>query len=393
MLDELVAIFGGVPGRHFALVDEERISRLRAMAFGRNYGIDVIRYKKSAANHPEVLDFVRRLRDGVTQEQRKQLASISVQVAGDPSSAALAQALDPLVRVDVLPAAAPAAPVHHPQAVASNKTPAATQVNPLSNLRDYCLANFGTVAWQTLEGWYGRLDATPAGSLLRANLDRESARNDLSRDIWSDFLQILMKAAPSPDQPFDALQRVIETHRGRFLLRGKRLETNEPLCRYMRLRHFTALGMAAVSGGSHSAALRQVEAEDSNAVQIGELLLGKPGGPSWCTTPSFASGRNAESIARDLWDGAAPEPLVEIRYAPDTLAGDDYLRVATVIDMYTGRVDEANILKPAPGQGDWCWTVRIQAAPAWTPLAPAAVHPPLKLAGARAQTLQVRMIL
>jgi hypothetical protein len=84
---------------------------------------------------------------------------------------------------------------------------------------------------------------------------------------------------------------------------------------------------------------------------------------------------------------------VEIRYAADTLAGDDHLRVATVIDMYAGDVAEANILKPLPGEGDWCWTVRGCEAPRWTNLARAAVHPPLKLTGARAQTLQIRVIM
>jgi hypothetical protein len=56
MLDELVVIFGEVPGRHFALVDETRISRLHASAFDRNYGIQVLRYHKTAPTHPEVLD-------------------------------------------------------------------------------------------------------------------------------------------------------------------------------------------------------------------------------------------------------------------------------------------------------------------------------------------------
>ena len=74
-------------------------------------------------------------------------------------------------------------------------------------------------------------------------------------------------------------------------------ETKEPLCRYMRMRHFIAL-----SAGTQEAR-EQVEAEGSNAIQIGGLLMGKHGGVSWWTTPSFAAGRTAESIAPD-WKGA-----------------------------------------------------------------------------------------
>jgi hypothetical protein len=394
MLDELVAIFGEVPGRHFALVDENRISKLNALAFDRNYGIEVLRYHKTAPTHPEVLDFVRSLAEDADQERRKQLASVRVQVSGDSASASIAQALSNVFQVDVV-STPPLVPITSSSEAERPATSPPAKSALIESFAQYCRTHLGSTAWKALEPWYEGLNANAAGMLLRANLDRESSRQDFVGALWPEFLEILARAAPSPERPFEVLQSVIESQRSRFLLRGKPLQSDEPVCRYMRMRHFSGLSMLAGNSQASGAreTLRDIEAEDSNAIQIGELVLGKAGGPSWCTTPSFAQGRNAEAIARDLWDGAPGEPLVEIRYAADTLAGDDHLRVATVIDMYAGDVAEANILKPLPGEGDWCWTVRGCEAPRWTNLARAAVHPPLKLAGARAQTLQIRVIM
>jgi hypothetical protein len=413
MLDELVAIFGEVPGRHFALVDAEKMSRLRAGVFDRNYGIQVIRYRKSAPNHPEVLEFVRSLAVRAAEEKRKQLASMVLQLTDDKSTTPLTEALTPFLKVDLV-----TAPNRAPQVVPVSAGPltqfASTETAPSAGtglpfslpgttpphthtLQEYCLETIGARAWKKLQDWYEHLGDTPAGELLRINLDRESQRDDFDGEIWADFLRELAEAGPSALHPFDTLTKVIGSGGSRFLLRGKKLETGEQLCRYVRLRHFVTLASAAAGNGGIESEVREslmgIQAEDSNSLQIGEMLLGKPGGPSWCTTASFAAGRNAASIAADLWDGALAEPIVEIRYAADTLKGDGYLRIATVPDMYSGRVEEANILKPAAGQGGWCWTVRVNAASKWIPLAPAAVHPALRLSGANTRTLGLRVVM
>jgi hypothetical protein len=386
ILDELVSIFGEVPGRHFALVDAATISRLRAGVFARNYGIQVIRYEKTAPEHPEVLEFVNALVTDCAQEKRGRVA---LQIAGD-APPALTVGLNRLFRVEVgepsqlisTPSDRPAvalAPVNAPRA---------------QSMRDFCSEYVGAAAWRRLELWYQRLDESPEGRLLRLNLDRESARDDLESGVWAGFLRELAGKTPSPESPFAALTELITSGGRRYLLRGRKIETNEILCRYVPLSHFVNLVKAAEPGAGESAkqALAQIALEDSNVLQIGDILLGKPGGPSWCTVASFVQGRNAASIAADLWDSARGEELVEIRYAPDTLTGEDYLRVPAIPDIYNGRIEEANILKPPPGESDWCRTVRVRAGPDWKPLAPAAVHPSLKLSGTGVQRLGLRVV-
>ncbi len=418
ILDELVTVFDGVPGQHFALVDESRMTNLRAGVFLRNYGIQVVTYKKSAPNHPEVLEFVKALSAKAPAEKVKQLGTMPVIVSNDAATAPLYKALSPLFRLNLaqwsnaaMPVCVPRAPMpvpslETPVPVGSSGMPwdvfrtlrapssAAAPALPSAPMRDYCVAQLGASAWEKLSGWHEALKATPAGQLLHVNLDRECLRNDLDRELWSEFLQRLAESDPSPDQPFDALTKLVQSSGTRYLLRGRRIETQEALCRYMRLRHL--LSMAKATGGrtgaDASVALSQVAAEDSNTLRIGEVLLGRPGGPSWCTTASYGEFRNAAALAGDLWDGAPGEAVVEIRYTADTLAPEDYLRVATVPDIYSGRVEEANILKPEPGAGDWCWTIHIDDAPNWKLLAPCGVHPTLKLSGAMGQALKLRVV-
>jgi hypothetical protein len=64
------------------------------------------------------------------------------------------------------------------------------------------------------------LNTTAEGMLLRANLDRESARQDFVAGLWSEFLEVLVRAAPSPKRPFEALQSAIDSQRSRFLRAG-----------------------------------------------------------------------------------------------------------------------------------------------------------------------------
>lgn len=443
ILDELVSVFDGVPGQHFALVDEARMTNLRAGVFLRNYGIQVVTYKKSAPDHPEVLEFVKALSAKAPAERVKQLGTLPVIVSNDVATAPLFQALNPLFRLNLTqwapvtipvcevgpplparsvarPQAAPAPqPVHAPRsgglswdlfgmlrgsapaapapaAPAPAAPPRAAAPAPVVEpTRDYCVTKLGSEAWSRLSAWYEALKATPSGQLLRVNLDRECLRNDLERDLWSEFLNRLSEAGPSTQEPFGAVTKLVQSSGARYLLRGRRIDTKEELCRYLRLRHLLAMAKAT-SGSSVASEVStmagQLAAEDSNTLRIGEVLLGRPGGPSWCTTASYGEPRKAAELAGDLWDGAPGEPVVEIRYKAETLAPEDYLRVATVPDIYSGRVEEANILKPEPGAGDWCWTIHVADAPKWKLLAPCGVHPTLKLSGAVDQGLKLRVV-
>ncbi|MGJ5818030.1 SIR2 family NAD-dependent protein deacylase [Paludibaculum fermentans] len=425
ILDELVSVFDGVPGQHYALVDEERMTNLRAGVFLRNYGIQVIPYKKSAPNHPEVLEFVQALSAKAPKEKVKQLGTMPVMVSDDPATIPLYQALNPLFRLNLTPWQKMAAPVRAPRAPMPMRPAAAAVPPPRASgmpwdvfsamrapaaaspatadeqkpaygaTRDYFTSKLGADTWEKLHAWYESLGTTAHGQLLRVNLDRECLREDLERDLWNDLLQRLAAAGPTPEQPFEALTDLVQSSGSRYLLRGRRIETTEVLCRYMRLRHLLAMAKASsaqTASAIGSSAVKRVEAEDSNTLRIGEVLLGRPGGPSWCTTAIYGQSKSAGTLAGDLWDGAPAESIVEIRYGAETLTRDDYLRLATVPDIYSGRVEEANILKAAPGEGDWCWTIHVKDAPQWKLLAPCAVHPTLKLSGATSQSLQLRVV-
>jgi len=61
LLDELSGTFKGYTGKHYALMDAEKVPGIKRRRFERDYNIQIIPYKKSALDHPEVREFLRKL--------------------------------------------------------------------------------------------------------------------------------------------------------------------------------------------------------------------------------------------------------------------------------------------------------------------------------------------
>src|SRR5262249_2323624 len=157
---------------------------------------------------------------------------------------------------------------------------------------------------------------------------------------------------------------------GLFVLRGKALENPGPLCRYLREEDFERMSAAG-------AAAPAAETRDE-VVALENNLLGRPGRPVWCTDATYSVVSDPDVIALDLWP-ATVGAIVEIAYSHDVLLPDNYVRVATVPDIYWSSSPEfINVKRPALGEGDWCHTVRLDD-PALRDRAPSAVHAPLRL--------------
>lgn len=60
-LDVLQAAFHGHTGAHYALMDESRVSPIERSRFSKDYKIEIIPYKPSSADHPEVREFLERI--------------------------------------------------------------------------------------------------------------------------------------------------------------------------------------------------------------------------------------------------------------------------------------------------------------------------------------------
>lgn len=60
-LDVLQSAFQGHTGTHYALMDESRVSPIERSRFLKDYRIEIIPYTPSAADHPEVKEFLERL--------------------------------------------------------------------------------------------------------------------------------------------------------------------------------------------------------------------------------------------------------------------------------------------------------------------------------------------
>jgi len=62
-LDELQVVSQGIMPSYYALMEETTFPPVKQRAFKRNYGIKTISYKASSSNHPEVAEFLAKLKD------------------------------------------------------------------------------------------------------------------------------------------------------------------------------------------------------------------------------------------------------------------------------------------------------------------------------------------
>jgi hypothetical protein len=251
-----------------------------------------------------------------------------------------------------------------------------------TTLEQYVKQHLGESTWSKLASWYSSLYGSTHLDLLRINLDRECAREDLDPHIWQEFLRRLALLNPITADPFTPLKRVADEDPGSFVLRGKAIETAGPLRRYVRYVDFERIlseGMPSAGG----------PIDDGSALE--NSLLGRPGHPVWCTDASYASITDPNVIALDLWPTSARR-IVEIAYSQEVLMPDNYVRIATVPDIYWSHLVEfINVKKPALGEGDWCHTVRLDDV-TLRDRTPSAVHAPLRLLAARTKRIELRTI-
>ena len=363
MLDQLVTTYGVPPGRHLALIKDADVGPLRARTFRDNYGIEVLRYT-ATAGHPEVLSFVQNLQKQVD----KRRAELSNEVKR--------KFLEELKQEASASTASPAKPFTE---TASPSRPAGRHSSP--TLADYCKQHLEASVWTRLMPWYESLQGSTDRELLRINLDRECAREDLEPYIWQEFLRRLAASNPTAASPLEPLYRVTDEDPGLFVLRGKEIENAGSLRRYLRYIDFERVLTAGNSTAGRPT-------DDATALE--NSLLGRPGHPVWCSDATYAGVSDAAVIALDLWPKAESR-IVEIAYSQESLMPDNYVRVATVPDIYWSDPHYVNVKKPALGERDWCHTVRLDDATLRN-RAPSAVHAPLRILAARTKRITLRVL-
>jgi hypothetical protein len=358
MLDSLVSAYGLPPREHVALIKKEDVGPLRADSFLENYGIRIETYE-ATTGHPEVLAFVRELLAQLQEKEAELRADLRRRLESEPRQMA------------VVTTSAPVA------------TTSATFISPSGRyseptLAAYCRKHLDTT-WANLSEWYDSLHGSPERLLLRVNLDRECEREDLSPEIWQEFLRRLARRNPSAASPLIALKEVVDEDPGLFVLKGRKIEGSFPLFRYLHYEQFARMLEGAEAG-----------TKSASGAALENQLLGRPGHPVWCADGTYASESDPGKIADGLWPSDVPR-IVELAYTTDTLLPDNYLRVATVPDIYWSESQYINIKKPAAGTSGWSHTVHLDDD-SLRERVPSAVHAPLRLLAARTQTIGLRVI-
>ena len=364
MLDQLVTTYGVPPGRHLALIKDADVGPLRARTFRDNYGIEVLRYT-ATAGHPEVLTFVKNLQQQVEKRRAEVSDEVKRRLREELEQEAGASTASP-----VKPFTEPAIP----------SRPAGRYSSP--TLADYCTQHLEKSLWNRLMPWYESLQGSTSRELLRINLDNECAREDLEPYIWQEFLRRLAALNPTAAEPLSPLYRVTDEDPGSFVLRGKKIENAGSLRRYLRYVDFERV----LTAGDPTAAVRPPD----GASALENSLLGRPGHPVWCSDATYAGVSDPAVIALDIWP-EVEHRIVEIAYSEEILMPDNYVRVATVPDIYWSDPHFVNVKKPALGESDWCHTVRLDDTTLRN-RTPSAVHAPLRILAARTKRITLRKL-
>src|SRR5262245_55390349 len=255
LLDQLVGVYGVPPRQHVALIKTADVQPLRAETFLENYGIRIETYDASP-DHREVLELVKTLEQGLDARA----ASFRVK---------LRQELErEMGRVPVTPAVEPV----HLASTGSAPVPPGRYSEP--TLADYCRTHLEEAVWNGLSEWYESLRGDTERELLRINVDRECHREDMSPQIWQEFLRRLAAKQPAPVEPLATLKEIVDHDPGLFGLKGRRIDGSLPLYRYMPHDAFMRLFEGRTGGGDDTA--------------LENKLLGVPGRPVWCSNAFYA---------------------------------------------------------------------------------------------------------
>jgi hypothetical protein len=76
ILDALQIHLRGVTPQHFALMDANKVSALKAEQFRQNYNINIIRYNPSSESHPEVAEFLKEIISRTPRKLLRQLTEL-----------------------------------------------------------------------------------------------------------------------------------------------------------------------------------------------------------------------------------------------------------------------------------------------------------------------------
>jgi len=232
-------------------------------------------------------------------------------------------------------------------------------------LGSYALAHFPPNVQASLNFWYGGLSGSDDLRLIQRNIDRECDRNDISPQVWLDFLLEVAATHIGPDA-CETIDTVLGRRRSYFALSGNPLAVvndAQRLYRFMRLDHFLKymLSPLPIPPANWSTLANHINTGIIAGASLDNKHFGRPDYPIWCTLSDHPPWRATADRARDRFGLKHIDTghLVEMTYPVSLLKTKPVaLKAPTVLDSWAGGASNWIFAKRrGTGGPNWGYTV------------------------------------
>ena len=207
----------------------------------------------------------------------------------------------------------------------------------------FVMSRMGASAWASLQPWYDALLATDDLQLIRRNVDRECDRDDITTQVWIDFLLDVAATHAGPDAG-QTIDTVLGRRRSYFTLAGRRLtsiQADDWLHRFMRLDHALKymLSPLPILARDYTALADAINKGVIWGTHLDSKPFGRPDYPTWCTMSGPPAWRVSADRARDRFGLKHIDAghLVEMRYRAGLLNDVSVvLKPPTALDSWAG---------------------------------------------------------
>jgi hypothetical protein len=266
-------------------------------------------------------------------------------------------------------------------------------------LGSYAPTHFGPTVQASLKIWYDALSAGDDLRLIQRNIDRECDRNDVSTQVWLDFLSDVAAAHLGPDA-CETIDTVLGRRRSYFVLSGNPVSTvgdEQRLYRFMRLDHFLKymLSPLPIPPANWSTLANQINNGIIAGANLDNKHLGRPDYPIWCSLSDHPPWRATADRARDRFGLKHIETghLLEMTYPVGLLKTKPVaLRAPTVLDSWAGGASNWIFAKRRGAGGpDWGYTVDMDGGGRCGRGSTEAVHADLQIPSGHGSRIGLRV--
>ncbi|MGH9612011.1 MAG: hypothetical protein ACRD4P_02905, partial [Bryobacteraceae bacterium] len=136
--------------------------------------------------------------------------------------------------------------------------------------------------WAAIENRYRTLEFDSKLRLIRKNLDRECACDDIEADVWTEFLRELAGTDLAADCQ-QAVDAILGRRRKYYFLPGKIIDRDNPerLFHYMRLGRFAKNNLKDFAIPQTATLERIISGKRILGTHLENTLMGVPQHPVW----------------------------------------------------------------------------------------------------------------